>query len=1093
MSNPENGDGKFEQSPNDLGEQWVVRWVELFKKFLGVNELRKATKELAAKKPDFDKIKANIFEGVGGSESKETKAILDELTDALVDRDEAALDEVLKKAKPLANNIVDDERGKIENELRSVLDVRKKGNQEEFEKLEKSSYEKTAGYVDKLRDLEVADLDKKLKNPKLNKEAVELKKLISAMRELRKQEELVDKRDINEIIREAIDADQKNLLKTKRGGGLSESEIKMEEKIQKATHEVIKRVEQDGVSAIPLTREEFNLLKRWLVTESDPTQKRLKEKIVAEVIGRMDENSEGYKEMLKWFGDENNQKQNEQPRIGKNGRFDVRSDVNGGVDEVLNAILESQEGERLGRSGMLNIDPRIYDDLNIKLREKIKFNGDVLVKDEEFSHLRRISPKLTPEQKTKVEHILFDLLIQDIRMAMDEGLSLQERHYEPLLTRYNTLRSIRGLDTGLKQAAIDKLNFEILAFMAFNGYQTVENLKRYAEVFTKLGPESNMGKTFRLNETWKIKNKEGKEVEVGEFNIFDVARVFQSKIVDPLDRAHFDLASDAERVYASMVYRSNNPDQKTLDRTTVLRQMYLEKYGEDGYHQILKRYYGGKKKIKLWSTEEMDFLKKVNKPYFDYFNGAFVYLYMTGQIGDYVLNASPTNSKLVPPAGVAEILWKYDMRGLGLFHETYKGVLVPEIILTVKSAFTSVFVKEAGELFGYLLNIDEDSVAQTPSIFTGLLGGKRQDKDPRLGFAKKMQQAFMKSMFKSEEIVLSEHNKKLKKYTTIFDDYPIKKDSEGNLKLDAMGRRRDWKTFANEMCAQIDQWTDRELEMLEFGFILEKFKYDPNLVKTLSDPSISKRDKLKWFVSHMNDGYADWEALKAKRGDNPIKYNLDAYQKAMDAAMKMCGSLSYQDLFAFIEEHGKILGENKIGPLFKMFAKRIREYRTPMKLFEAYVVPEVKNGIMEIDAGSYVDSDLPGSIPLPKLIMKSVSMTDWRENHGKVSKGTLKHVPDAIDEEEIDFKYVLERAAQKQLLTEEEYQEERKHFYEELKSIETNKGVVKFLVDLWEHASGKRLVARIAAYYNMSPDLFMSMVLGGGGELVKLLWKYFNH
>lgn len=1078
-----------ENNKDEAEQPWFQRWIELVKSFLGATELEAIVKDLSTGSDSAGKVD-RVLEIMSGKEDSQKRAFLDKLVGALLVEDSGEVENLL------AAEIHEPEDLKIFDGLIQRAKIHESGDGIDLKKEEEAFVEardKVKEKEEKSIDMVDAEFDK-IGMAGIKEKIEEIQKQIEEQR-LDRQTTPTKEWFEKELIARRIEVEYQS-----RNRMLNPLQESLKIKSLETTKNIVGRMFEGGGLPESLTAEQKAHLHLYFY-DGNKRDITTKQKLLLKLIEAANENSETKKYLLEMAAPVNSHNTTmNKDTLNSLGSL-IDDEVGKGAGKDVTDLLRmmaggAEDGETTAGNSLryLNIEPKLYKKLNEELKKRLGIDYDALVKDEELG-IFRVSDVLSEDQKNRLTAIIFDRLAAEVRMAVDEGKDLRERQYEPLLRVYNTLTAIVGLDTAQKSEIKQKLNFEVISFMLFNSFQNEESNKMIAEMASHIGAEANIFTgMLRRKETFSIKGKDGKEMEVGEFNIYDWARIMGSKIVDPDDRAIFGITEPVDKVgrtYGTMMYASNKPEIKLLGKGVVTRQVILDQYGQEHYDKLIQKFAGKDFENEQQRIEaEKGFLESIGKKYFDYPNGVYVYWRMTNQMADYVGNAYIDNTKLVPPAGIPESLWKNDMKLLYLFHENYHGVKNIDMLLWLRTAFNSMMVKEASEIWSWLINVDENPTSQVESIYTGLFGGEKKKNDSRTSIATLVQQAFLKSMFEDETITLSKHNHHLHKRTKILEGIPAK-SKDGLLVVDTMTRRRDWGTFREKMYREATGWSDSVFEQMDFGFIANKMKHIPKIRETLLEGASNKslnRQKFFYLIDNMSDEFALFDNLAQKRGDTPMKYNLDNFGVASKAALALAQDITYANGIAFIAEAQKVSGVGKIGELAISVIERIREKRESMELWQKYVIPMIKDGRVVVDPDSYV-GDLPGAYPLFKLEERTVTLNDISMHPEGVSIASLGGDVKGVDKEEIQFKYALDRLWELNIVTEEEYKHFVKDFYKEMKGWNNKKNP---LSELWAHVSGKKLIEYWAARLNVPGEVLEKWIFEGGAEFFGLWWKYFN-
>ena len=129
---------------------------------------------------------------------------------------------------------------------------------------------------------------------------------------------------------------------------------------------------------------------------------------------------------------------------------------------------------------------------------------------------------------------------------------------------------------------------------------------------------------------------------------------------------------------------------------------------------------------------------------------------------------------------------------------------------------------------------------------------------------------------------------------------------------------------------------------------------------------------------------------------------------------------------------------------------------------------------------------------VPDLEQRKVAWRDYQENGGKQpSIVSISGGKGEVDEEGSE-QQMLGAMKMASLLTEHTYKHERKHLAKELLwwNWNTNR---PFTAELWDTVTGKKIVNYLAIeVFDMPPEYFLEMVIGGTGDFISMWWKYLN-
>jgi hypothetical protein len=668
--------------------------------------------------------------------------------------------------------------------------------------------------------------------------------------------------------------------------------------------------------------------------------------------------------------------------------------------------------------------------------------------------------------------------------------------------------SIMGLSTSMKSDVMNTARRMTFAFMVFNTPQTPDGYKQLCEFAAQIGSEYSVFKNvMMMREGITVKLEGGKEVEITDLSQIDFVNIASQAILDPEDRAHYGITKSTKevgRTYADMMMRSNLREQKLDDWVPVTRKVLKERLGEAKYLGMLKRIgVVGDDGLPIFENDsdradgislEKKYLRAIGDKYWDYYNGIFTYYSMTRASGEFVGNANPDSGDLRIPAGVNEnYAYKMDPSSWATFLYGYNVPNFPELIeLFRMNGNSSLSSKEGNEVLSYLIQTKKDLVANLPTLADSLyVAGKSPDKKKLT----KLSVAFVASIYLPSEYHLGDKSEKALGHSHIYDSIPLKYDSDGNLKLDATAKRRDFASARLEMVKNITDLhaSDSGLFVdMDFTFFKEKFAHDEVLVAALSDTTTSNFEKLLAFAERWGEDKLLFENLSNKRPDDFTKYAIDYHTEWQGAATKLAEKPTWAMYIKMMSVVERIVGKGeKIDPLTMRGFELMVELRKAMVYGQKYTVMNQKGGKLHYDHGNYA-GELPGHNPVPDLEERKVKWKDIQENGGKLpSRVSIAGGKGEVDEEG-DEQKMLGQLKMASLLTEDAYKHGRKHLAKELFwwKWHTDR---PFTAELWDTVSGKKIINYLAIeVFDMPPEYFMEMIIGGTGDFVSMWWKYLN-
>jgi len=1078
----------------DVEKPWYEKWLELFAKLISAKGLEKAVVDLAgARKPDIStKLSVVIgrLKGEDGEIKRESKDFLSKLVEKFLAGD-------IEEAKKLVESkFVDLADKEVVDHFKQV-----KGDEGEDEA---RVYIDAVASIEKRQSMSVAEAEVVIntKTKRVIGETDQIKQLRAEIDKTRQRG--IDKSEREKKIEEAFMKKKKDLVVERT----TEPNVKrkLEIKGRERKLELVKRVVDQhlkGNQAIEMKRGDVEALWEWREGLGG-AEREMADQLIDEIVSTLD--SEDQEKFLGWvpLNTEDPNLSMAKKSLGRELKPQEKAVLERlapylGADlseENLQELLAGGRGgyDNLSRRMGLNLNPEMLDKISVEIERELGIK-DALKDNLEYG-IKQVNPRLSKDDQERINQYFQRELLETIRFMIDESVDLRSAQFEPRATRYLTLMSVMGLDTSMKSIINDRFQFEYFSFVFRNNYITKETVESYQKFAAKVGAEYNVyAKALRAKERWAIETEDGDEVKLGEFTLFDLDRVASAKIDERLDSEDFKyygIDKGEGRTYASMMLGSNLPEEIKRNRLPVMRKILKYKHGEEGYKKLLRSYGVGKKKRGGKEGEkitEQDFLDTVGNKYWDYFNGVYVYWFMTQKLGDVVGNASPKAGKKQIPKGLPEFYMKRIPTMWSEYVGYYNTTKVPEIF----EALTTMGVSSMGamrgkEVFSYLINLEMDDTDKIPGIVEGWFGGNYSDKNKRRAI--KIQQSFIKSMYLQQRYHLSPETAELMKEAPYFQDLPVKM-KDGNIVFDQTAQRRDTATTKAKLLEEIEQWDQDDTDFfnnIDWSFIKTKFKHDDALMKIINNPELSNKDKCRFFATNFSDDYMIFENLIAKRGDDPLKYNFEYY----DNFAKVAGDLGKKPTWAkTIELLGvvqSIIGTDKVGPIRDRLVAIVKALRAERDFGERVVRYDKVHGAMQWDKDSYV-GDLPGHRTLPKLKVEKITLRDKREGQGKASWLSKYNLDGEVDEDG-EFVSILKQLSAAHLYTDEEYEHARKEISREELRWDSHKFQP---LELWRYLSGKKLINYIAInWFNMPPHMFVDWVFENMGKTFGPFWKYLN-
>lgn len=1078
-----------EEKKGSLTEKWYQKWLELFGHLLGIKDLEKTVTSLASEN-DQGKVKEALLRLQGDDKKTEKTNFLRRLTTLLTNREEhgkqAEIEQLLdttletatdKKAKATRDRFVEVIKGSKSDDV-EFEEARKETNTRKQEAIDSEQKELVRVGLDK--DKEIEDLRDGIG------QQVETSKVLTEDERNKKIEEFWVKAE-EELILDEVSGKMKP-------PSIVDSTRRIE---MQAAKELFEKI-SNSADQLVLTEKQTAILDDFLFKHlmngdegadlmMDVLLKKLGKEQFAGLISGMRKD---------YYQD--------------TARASARAEQSGGVDKLVDLLtgrrkkgskspdqFDENDWNELRVSGLLNIDKDRYPELNELIKKELKIDVNPLVVDKDRK-TARVNEKLSKELKEKVNTYFRTRLTAEVRMLVDESVRIDQSSADSRATEYATIMSIMGLSTSMKSDVMNTARRMTFAFMVFNTPQTPDAYKQLCEYAAQIGSEYSVFKNvMMMREKIEVKLEGGKEVELTDLSQIDFVNVASQAILDKEDRLHYGITKGVDevgRTYADMMMASNLREQKLEDWIPVTRKVLKERLGEDGYLAMLNKIgvvdEGGVRNTEL----EHEYLKAIGDKYWDYYNGIFTYYSMTRASGEFVGNANPDNGELRLPAGLNEnFAFKMDPSAWSTFLYGYNVPNFPEMIeLYRRNGNSSLSSKEGNEVLSYLIQTKKDPVAKLPTIADAFyLNGKAPEKEDLI----KLSKVFVGSIFLPDQYHLGEKSKKALKHSHIYDTVPLKYDKDGNLKLDATAKRRDFASARREMVKGLNELYKSNPTIfndMDFTFLKERFAHDEVLVAALADPSTTNLQKIVAFAERWGEDKLIFENLSNKRPDDFTKYAIDYHTEWQGAATKLAEKPTWAMFIKMMGVVERIVGKGeKIDPLTMRGFELMVELRKAMVYGQKYTVMNQEGGRLHYEHGNY-SGELAGHNPVPDVETRKVSLRDIQENGGKPpSRVSIAGGKGEVDEEGNEQR-MLGQLKMASLLTEDTYKHERKHLAKELFWWKWHADR-PFLAEAWDTVTGKKIINYLAIeVFDMPPEYFLEMVIGGTGDFFKMWWKYLN-
>lgn len=672
-------------------------------------------------------------------------------------------------------------------------------------------------------------------------------------------------------------------------------------------------------------------------------------------------------------------------------------------DLLMNPETNTAEYLRHSRFG-LNVDFSILEE-GSEIAETLKAAGlegiidmDTL-KDKGVPSLRLTG--FTPEQRKQAENIILQALLKQVRILVSESVERSSMMYDPRATPYLTLLSIAGVSTDLKQTVGAHMKLHYMEYMWRNGYVDEEVYTNLTKFFSEQGPEYRLHEQLKIRERFVLVGKEGKEVGVGEFNLYDFEK-YLTRNVSAADKAHFGMPDNVDRTYATALATKVTPEGMAADRKIFLKTMLREHLGDSEYRRVVRQF-----------DNEADFLDKFmgeSGKYNDYIHKSYIYWIGNGRLGEVVGNGNlQSNEAFELAQGVPEYYYKRDPRLMVMFLWVYKPQLVPDVLAPIMRMGITSLASMYGEEIATHFIVKKDTAQGAKGIESTFLRGARAE------YVEAWREMWEDSLYDYDEYH-EDHSVGHGHEESIYFEKASKKGPKDGKHDSLVSRRTNSDTIG-----RLERWMERydADEALGDGFyeaidwewaigryerdkwVGGKYAHNKELMKFLRDPEKSGKEKLKYFVKHFGDDYFVTDGLKAKRGDQWMKYMGKYQDEFFKAAVEYATNPEVETMAKLVAIVNTIVGVGKVVP----FRERMREvlyYMSKSRMLgEKYKIFKVdKEGRIVFNQNKWVGSN-KGEFPMPQveevtvtpsMNIKKSSALAYRGLEGKVYEPLLERI-----------------------------------------------------------------------------------------------------
>jgi len=570
-------------------------------------------------------------------------------------------------------------------------------------------------------------------------------------------------------------------------------------------------------------------------------------------------------------------------------------------------------------------------------------------------------------------------------MLVAESVEGSSMMYDPRATRYLTLLTISGVSPDLKQTVGAHMKLHYLEFMWRNGYVDEEVYGRLLKFFSEQGPEYRLHEALKIREKFVLMGKEG-EVDIGEFNLYDFEK-YLTRNVSKEDKVHFGMPDDVDRTYATALATKITPDGMAGDRKVFLKTMLKQHWGDGKYAEMVAKF-----------ENEDDFLDKFmgrDGKYNDYIHKSYIYWIGNGRLGEVVGNGNlKSNAAFELAQGVPEYYYKRDPRLMVMFLWIYKPQLVPDVLVPLmRMGITSLGSMYGEEIATHLISLD-NTAQGAEGIKSTFFKGKSDV------YAEAWRMMWEDSLYDYDEYH-EKHGSHVKE--TIYFEKSSKKAAKDG-KHDPLVSRRTNEDTAGRLKAWVAKneknHGSKFFDAIDWSWAIKKYEHNDELVEFLSSKK-SGKEKMDYFVNHFGDDYFVTDGLKAKRGDQWLKYMGKYQDEFLKAAMEYATNPEVETMAKLVAIVNSIVGVGKVGP----FRDRMREilyYMSKSRMNgEKYDIFKVDSeGRILFDENHWIGSN-QGEFPMPQtesiLVLPSMNLNKksalaYRGLEGKTYEPLLERI-----------------------------------------------------------------------------------------------------
>jgi len=700
----------------------------------------------------------------------------------------------------------------------------------------------------------------------------------------------------------------------------------------------------------------------------------------------------------------------------------------------------------------------------------------------------RVSESMPKEAKKILEQILFQELLKEQRILVSNSVERASMYYDQRAERYLTLLTVGGVDNTIKDTATNHMIQLQLQYAFRNNFVDEKMYEQIMNLYSRQGPEYRLHEELKRVEIFELKNKEGAVVEKLGLSQFDYDGWMSQNVPQELkDKLGMYTIKNNKKVYVDRTWgtvlaRSTDSEVMTAERKIFIEWGLKQKYGPEKYAEIET------------NVGKDGLLEQMTKNYGDYINRTYLYWIGTGKLGEVVGNASYDNSVFELPQGIPEYYAKRDPRLLVWFFWKYSPLKVPEALLGMARmgipSFHAKLKKETAAHFISIKGNQEGAKGIKDTFYIDNPDMTKEEKEELDKHAMEWAKLFEGSLFNMDELTIGKNDKNNSLYKKM-------KDSQ----TEKFAPRKNATKTIEELVKFADSHGDEGFfNSINWEWAIKTYQEDKELVGYLSDDGKTGREKFRYFAEHFNDGRFVTTALKAKDGDDAMKYRVSYQGDFMAALIEYANNPEPANLDVLMQKVRAIVGGGVVefrDVAIKVVYDILRK-RDPGELLE---VIEYKNG--QVKFGDSFVGENAGEFPMPaiKKIVHDPRNKDIETNSVAQYRGLNK----AYEKDMLMDMLLRNMRGGGHFPDDDEYIETRKEWRKEMRrdmfggslKWQEGAGVVDNLVyngkQILDIVTLKKAVEYVAInIVRLPPEMFLEWLFENSEHSLGTIFKYMN-